>query len=75
MNRNSVVFIAFEERENLGIGYMYAALSEAGYDVSIVDFRKDKADILKELLKLNPMVVGFSVIFENHLYDFQELIE
>ncbi|MEN8230261.1 MAG: radical SAM protein, partial [Bacteroidota bacterium] len=32
-------------------------------------------DILKELLKLNPMVVGFSVIFENHLYDFQELIE
>ena len=75
MNNNSVVFIAFEERENLGIGYMYAVLSEAGYEVSIVDFRKDKSDILKELLELNPMVVGFSVIFENHLYDFQELIE
>ncbi len=75
MKSNLVVFVAFEERENLGIGYMYAILSEAGYDVQIIDFRQDKKDILKRLLDLNPMVVGFSVIFENHIYDFQELIE
>ena len=75
MNRNSVVFIAFEERENLGIGYMHAILSEAGYDISIIDIRKDKAKILKELQELNPMLVGFSIIFENYIYDFQELID
>ncbi|MCK4991842.1 MAG: cobalamin B12-binding domain-containing protein, partial [Bacteroidales bacterium] len=75
MKSNSVVFVAFEERENLGIGYMHAILSEAAYEVSIIDFRKDKKYILKRLLELNPMVVGFSVIFENHIYDFQELIE
>jgi radical SAM superfamily enzyme YgiQ (UPF0313 family) len=75
MNKNSVVFVAFEERENLGIGYMHAVLSEAGYEVGIIDVRKDKAEILKELLELNPVLVGFSVIFENHIYDFQELIE
>ena len=51
MKSNSVVFVAFEERENLGIGYMHAILSEAGYEVSIIDFRKDKTDILKRLLK------------------------
>ena len=44
MNSNSVVFIAFEKRENPGIGYMYAILSGAGYEVSIVDFRKEKSD-------------------------------
>lgn len=74
MNHKSVVFVAFEERENLGIGYMHANLSGAGYRVSIVDFRKDKAAILRELLEQDPLVVGFSVIFEYHLYDFQELI-
>ncbi|MBE9517307.1 MAG: cobalamin-dependent protein, partial [Bacteroidetes bacterium] len=75
MNKNSVVFIAFEQRENLGIGYMYAILSGAGYDISIIDIRKDKVEILKELQELNPMVVGFSIIFENYIYDFQELID
>jgi len=74
MNHKSVVFVAFEERENLGVGYMHAILSEAGYRVSIIDFRKDKAEILRELLEQDPMMVGFSVIFEYHLYVFQELI-
>jgi methylmalonyl-CoA mutase cobalamin-binding subunit len=46
-----------------------------GMKVSRVDFRKDKSEILTELLEHDPMVVGFSVIFEYHLYRFQELIE
>jgi len=75
MNSKSVVFIAFQERENLGIGYMHAVLSGAGYDVYVIDVRKDKAEILKELQKLDPLLVGFSVIFENYIYDFQELVE
>lgn len=75
MSSKSVVFIAFQERENLGIGYMYAILSGAGYDVQVIDFRKDKEKILQELRELSPLLVGFSVIFENHIYDFQELIE
>ena len=75
MNKNSVVFVAFEQRENLGIGYMHAILSGAGYEVGIIDVTKDKAEIQKELQELNPVLVGFSVIFENHIYDFQELIE
>jgi radical SAM superfamily enzyme YgiQ (UPF0313 family) len=75
MNRRSVVFIAFLERENLGIGYMHAILSGAGFDVFIIDVRKDNGKILQELHELDPLLVGFSVIFENHIYDFQELIE
>jgi anaerobic magnesium-protoporphyrin IX monomethyl ester cyclase len=75
MGNKSVVFIAFQEHENLGIGYMHALLSGAGYKVFVIDFNKDKADILKELKELDSLVVGFSVIFQYHLYEFQELIE
>ncbi len=75
MSRKSVVFIAFLERENLGIGYLHAILSRAGYDVYIIDIRKDKEEILQDLKELDPLLLGFSVIFENHIYDFQELIE
>ena len=74
MNHNSVVFVAFEERENLGIGYMHAILSGAGYRVSIIDISKDKSEILRELLEQDPVVVGFSVIFEYHLYRFRSLL-
>ena len=69
MQRNSVVFVAFEQRENLGIRYMHAILSEAGYDVHIIDFRKDKIEILQELQKLIPWGGGFlwfsKIIFMN----------
>jgi len=75
MNSKSVVFIAFQERENLGIGYMYAILSGAGYDVHVINVRKDREDILKELKELHPLLIGFSVIFENYIYDFKLLIE
>ena len=54
MNGNSMVFIAFEERDNLGIGYMFALLSEAGYQVRIIDFRKDKTDILRNFYNGTP---------------------
>jgi radical SAM superfamily enzyme YgiQ (UPF0313 family) len=75
MNGKSAVFVAFQERENLGIGYMHAILSGAGYDVNIIDVRKEKQEILQELYEQDPLLVGFSVIFENHIYDFQELIQ
>jgi radical SAM superfamily enzyme YgiQ (UPF0313 family) len=71
----SVVFIAFQERENLGIGYMHAILSGAGYPVYVIDVREDQEEILRKLKQLDPLLVGFSVIFENHIYDFQGLIQ
>jgi len=75
MNRKSVVFVAFQERENLGIGYMHAILSGAGFEVHIIDVRKGKSEILQEIQDKDPILLGFSVIFENHIYNFQELIE
>ena len=74
MNTHPVVFIAFEEFDNLGIGYLSSMLSENGLQSSIIDFRKGKEEILYELLRTKPLIVGFSVIFQYHIYEFEELI-
>ncbi|MCK5068371.1 MAG: B12-binding domain-containing radical SAM protein [Bacteroidales bacterium] len=71
----SVVFVAFEENENLGIRYMAALLSNAGYRIVMIDFRRENSEILNELISINPLVVGFSVIFDNHINGFKKLIE
>lgn len=69
-----VAFVGFEEYDNLGVGYIAAVLSENGYESEVIDFRDRKENILKELKRIKPLVVGFSVIFQNHIDDFAELI-
>ncbi len=74
MNTQPVAFIAFKQFDNLGIGYMASVLSEAGYQTMIIDFQSNKEEILKILKNQKPLIVGFSVIFQNHIYEFKELI-
>jgi anaerobic magnesium-protoporphyrin IX monomethyl ester cyclase len=74
MNTHPVVFIAFEEFDNLGVGYLSSVLSDSGYESYVIDFRDGKKKIQKALKKLKPFIVGFSIIFEYHIYEFAELI-
>jgi anaerobic magnesium-protoporphyrin IX monomethyl ester cyclase len=74
MNNHTVALIAFDEFENLGIRYLASVLTEAGYEPQIIDFRRGKKLILKDLKKLKPLVTGFSVIYQYYIYDFKELI-
>ena len=74
MKKLTVVFIAGTDYENLGIGYMSAILSESGIETKVVDFRKRKADILKIIKKIDPLLVGFSILFLNHIEQFIDLV-
>jgi anaerobic magnesium-protoporphyrin IX monomethyl ester cyclase len=74
MNAIPVALVAFRDFENLGAGYLVSVLSEAGYDTLLIDFRQGKEEILKRLNSINPLMVGFSVIFQYHIYEFEELI-
>ena len=74
MEKGPVIFIAYQEQDNLGVGYVASALVNAGYDIRLLDFRIGESDILEHLRRLDPLVVGFSVIFQHHLDRFQELI-
>ena len=74
MKKNPVVFIVLKEYDNLGVGYMASLLSEAGLETKVIDFRKKKSDILKTLKRLDPELIGFSVIYQNHINQFIDLI-
>ena len=74
MNPHLVTFIVFKEFDNLGIGYLSSVLSDAGYESSIIDFSDGKEAILNTIREINPSVVGFSIIYQYYIYEFQELI-
>lgn len=69
-----VLIVAFAEEENLGAGYLMSVLNREGIDVSMIDFRYDREEILAGIRRADPVVVGFSVIFEIHLDEFALLI-
>lgn len=73
-NKWSVVFIAVSEYESLGVGYMAAILAESGHRSKVIDFNNKKENILRSLKRLNPLIVGFSVVYQYHIDKFAELI-
>ncbi len=74
MSYHPVVIVAFKEFDNLGVGYLASVLSQEGYDPLIIDFRYGREEILKEINRLNPLIIGFSVIFQYNIYAFKDLI-
>ncbi len=54
---------------------MSAILSAGGYKTNVVDFKENKNEILRVLKYHDPLIVGFSVIFQYHIEYFIELIE
>jgi anaerobic magnesium-protoporphyrin IX monomethyl ester cyclase len=74
MNPHPVTFVAFKEFDNLGIGYISSVLSKAGYESTIIDFSAGKKSILDTIRRINPSIVGFSIIFQYYICEFQELI-
>jgi anaerobic magnesium-protoporphyrin IX monomethyl ester cyclase len=74
MKNIAVVFIAILDYDNLGIGYMASTLSEAGIKSKVIDLHKNKQEILRTLKKIDPLVIGFSILFHNHIDEFIDLI-
>ena len=73
MSNNTVVFISYKEQDNLGVGYLSSMLLSRGYKVEIVDFGLNKTEIYKQVNKANPIIVGFSMIFQYHFYRLKEI--
>jgi radical SAM superfamily enzyme YgiQ (UPF0313 family) len=71
--RPSVVLIGFQEQGNLGIGYVAAVLIREGYAVRILDFRQSRQSILDAVKETNPLLVGFSLIFQYYTVEFHSL--
>ena len=70
-----VIFIVFGDYSNLGVGYLSAVLNQAGVETRMIDFRLRNEEILEDLKKSNPLVVGFSVIYEGYIDEFAKLVK
>ena len=69
-----VVLVGFQRHSNLGIGYLAATLQRWGYWVEVFDFEADRQEILEAVKVLNPILVGFSLIFQSYISWFGLLI-
>jgi anaerobic magnesium-protoporphyrin IX monomethyl ester cyclase len=74
MPSRNIVFVAFHDQPNLGVGYMTSILLEHGFDVELLDFRGGPQLICKRIRELNPLLVGLSIIFQYYIPDFAELV-
>jgi len=70
-----VILIVFGDYSNLGVGYLSAVLNQAGVQTRMIDFRLRNEEILEDLKKSNPLVVGFSVIYEGYIDEFAKLVK
>jgi radical SAM superfamily enzyme YgiQ (UPF0313 family) len=59
-----VMLVGFQNQGNLGLGYLAAVLQRNGYPVRVVDIEQDPEEILRIAKEINPVVVGFSLIFQ-----------
>ena len=69
-----VVLIGFQKQGNLGIGYLASALGRQGYRVVMIDFQETQAEILGTVRAAQPVLVGFSLIFQFYLPEFADLV-
>ncbi len=69
-----VLLIGFQRHSNLGLGYLASNLRRHGYRVEVFDFEMDRAAILEAARSLDPVLVGFSLIFQSYAAWFGSLI-
>jgi radical SAM superfamily enzyme YgiQ (UPF0313 family) len=74
MASKTVILVAFQEQPNLGVGYLCSVLLNANFDLKILDFRLEKERILREIRRSDPLIIGFSVIYQYHIHQFRDLI-
>jgi radical SAM superfamily enzyme YgiQ (UPF0313 family) len=73
INRPDAVLIGYQDQGNLGMGYLAAVLRQHGRSVEMIDVRDGPERIGERLLASPPLVVGFSLIFQFFLPQYQRL--
>jgi anaerobic magnesium-protoporphyrin IX monomethyl ester cyclase len=69
-----VLLVGYEDRDNLGIRYLLSSLRAVGYSGDIVRYNSDPAKLIVRARAENPLVIGFSLIFQYMAPDFGRVI-
>jgi radical SAM superfamily enzyme YgiQ (UPF0313 family) len=70
----NILLVGFQDQDNLGLRYLSSRLREKGHHTRIISFSKEVGPILKVIKEFNPLIVGFSLIFQYMTPDFSDLI-
>jgi radical SAM superfamily enzyme YgiQ (UPF0313 family) len=71
--RPEVALIGYQDQGNLGMGYLAAVLERHGCNVEMIEIRDGPERIAARLIEWQPLVVGFSLIFQFFLPQFRRL--
>jgi radical SAM superfamily enzyme YgiQ (UPF0313 family) len=74
-DRAKVALVGYQDQGNLGMGYLAAVLQRHGCAVEMIDVRQGGEKIAAQLAARQPLVVGFSLIFQFFLPQFREVAQ
>ncbi|NNK48642.1 MAG: B12-binding domain-containing radical SAM protein, partial [Gemmatimonadetes bacterium] len=74
MGGTHVLLVGYEDRDNLGIRYLLSSLQRSGYSGDIVRYSSDPARLIDRAREDQPLVIGFSLIFQYMAPDFGQVI-
>lgn len=69
-----VLLIGFQSQGNLGLGYLSAVLRQQGYSVLVVDIEHEPEEVLRLALQVDPVLIGFSLIFQFYIERYAKLL-
>ena len=64
MNQRPVILVGFQNQGNLGLGYLAAVLRRRLLGSGYRHIEQDPQEILRIAHELNPILIGFSLIFQ-----------
>lgn len=69
------MLVGFQNQGNLGLGYLAAVLRESGYVVQVVDIEEPPEEIARIARELDPVLIGFSLIFQFFIERYAALLD
>jgi len=69
-----VMLVGFQHQGNLGLGYLTSVLRQCGYSVRVVDIEQEPEEIVKTAQQIDPVLIGFSLIFQFYVGGYGELV-
>jgi radical SAM superfamily enzyme YgiQ (UPF0313 family) len=69
------MLVGFQNQGNLGLGYLAAVLRQSGYHVQVVDIEEPPEEIARIARELDPVLIGFSLIFQFFIERYAALLD
>jgi radical SAM superfamily enzyme YgiQ (UPF0313 family) len=69
-----VLLVGFQDQDNLGLRYLYAAVRAAGHEPDILTFDADPQTLIARAQAARPDVIGLSLIFQYMTPKFADVI-